>query len=652
MNNKITIFLFLFLLICAFPFILKAEGSDNKVKAELLRKLENTASDDTARLGLCFKLKILAESPQLELYYINKLMKDAERLNNSKYKCLAYLGRMTLAYNNFDVDEVNKWMKFLEPIAESEKFYDYLFSGKRCVIDMMMVKGEYEREEKEAQKMLQRAKAVDSKIGIVLAYQCLSNVYGMTYRSEEAIKMKEEAYKIASVYEIDLAMEINSTLVEVFEEKGDRKNQLKWMKIMDTTLQRVIKENPASEEAYSLWISMNLVAYLKYYTTIGKMNEAGIYLNKLEKYSNVGYETFMINVHIARYEYFSKAKMLNEALKEIDALIQIQRKDSSLRSYIGSIFMKADLLAMMGEEDKAISMYKRNLMVSDSVNIVLLNKQAEQIRADYKADTLLLEKENIHLNIQRMILFFVLVVIVILVFFVIHTKQVQKKLQASEKDMRSMAEQMEQANEAKEKFLSTISTSINVPLNVVVTESLRLAADEVIDIQERGKISKRINKTSAELMKLINNILNLSKLEAGMMKFKKEDTEVVPYIQGVVAIKKYEGCPVILTLPECVEPWLTNIDVERLNEVFNHVLVPFSSDVELTIEMKLNKNTEIHFYITGSVLAVHSQQFTQEEAIGNEVARLTIQHFGGTYDIISAAHQDIICFSLPIVKNK
>lgn len=650
MNNKITILLFL--LIYTFPFVLKAERSDNKVKAELLRKLENTAPDDTTRLGLCFKLKILAENPQLELYYINKLMKDAERLNNSKYKCLAYLGRMTLAYNNFDVDEVNRWMKLLEPIAEGEKFYDYLFSGKRCVIDMIMVGGEYEREEKEAQKMLQRAKAVDSKIGTVLAYQCLSNVYGMTYRNEEAIKMKEEAYKIASVYNIDLAMEISSTLVEVFEEKGDQINQLKWMKIMDTTLQRAIKENLAAEDGYSLWISMNLVAYLKYYTTIGNMNEAAIYLNKLDKYSNVGYETFMVNLHVARYEYFSEAKMLNEALKEIDALIQIQLKDSSLRSYVSSIFKKADILAMMGEEDKAISMYKRNLMVSDSVNIVLLNKQTEQIRADYKTDTLLLEKENIHLNIQRMILFFVLIVIVILIFFVINTKRVQKELQASEKDMRSMAEQMKQANEAKEKFLSTISTSINVPLNVVVTESLRLAADEVTDVQERGKISQILNKTSAELMKLINNILNLSKLEAGMMKFKTEDTEIVPYIQEVIAIKKYGGCLVTLTLPECIEPWLVHIDTERLNEVFNHVLVPFSSDVELTVEMKLNKNIEVHFYITGSVLAAHSQQPTQDEAIGNEVARLTILHFGGTYEIVSSAHPGIICFTLPLVKKE
>lgn len=649
MNNKINILLIL--LFCAFSFSLKMMAGGGKTKAELVYKLNHTEADDTTRLRLCYQLIRLADNSQLELYYVNLLMKDAERLNHNKYKCLAYLSRMTLAYNDYNVEEVNKWMQRLEPIAESHKFYDLLFWGKRCVIDMMMVKGEYEREEKEAEKMLQKAKAVDNKIGIILAYQCLSNVYGITYRELESAKKKEEAYKVASIYDLDLSMEINSSLVGAYQNLKDRQNQLKWMKLMDERIQSAIKKDPSAEDRYSLWISMNLVAYLNYYTVGGNLKEAAIYLKKLDKYANVGYTTFLVEYHIARCNYFYDAKLLDEALKEADKLIRIYHKDLSLKPYVKMVYLKANILSMMGREDSAISMYQKNLWLSDSVNVVLLNKQAEQIKADYKTDTLLLEKENIHWYMQCLFLLLVLTLIVILLFFVFHAKRVQRELKKAEKDMRNMAEQMEQANEAKDKFLSTISTSINIPLNVVVTESLRLASDEVTDKEARGEISQKVNKTSAELMTLINNILNLSKLEAGMMRFKDEDLEIVPCVQSIVSVKKFEGNLVALTSSEGLEGCLVHVDAERLRDVFNYLLVPSSTDVEMSLEMTLKDNTDIHFCVTGTMLAVHSQQQTQDEAIGNEVVRLLIEHFGGTFEIVSVAMPGIVCFTLPVVKQ-
>lgn len=75
--------------------------------------------------------------------------------------------------------------------------------------------------------------------------------------------------------------------------------------------------------------------------------------------------------------------------------------------------------------------------------------------------------------------------------------------------MRRMAEETEQANVAKELFLSTISTAISRPLNEVVDGSMALATDNVIDMEDRKRISGSIDKTSTKLMELINNILDL-----------------------------------------------------------------------------------------------------------------------------------------------
>lgn len=646
MNNRFIIILILF--ISVFSFKVEAVVGNAGSKTELLRKLNNTAPGDSTRLDIYFQLTRVVDNDKVGVYYVNKLLQEAKLQKNSWYECRAYLSRMILAYNNYNVEEVNKWMNILEPIAKREKYYDFYFLGKRCVIDMLMVKGEYEREEKEAKKMLQQAKELDNKTGIIVAYQCLSNVYYMIYQAEKAVKMKEEAYKVACDYDPNLALEIGSSLVRIYE--YDPENELKWMKIQDEQLQKFIKKYPEKEAEYSFWATMNAIAYLDYYSA-NDLKQAAVYIKQLEKGQQQG-ETFMVSLHLARYKYYYASGLMNEALKEIDDLIEIYQKDQSLKSYVNMIYLKANILNKLGREDEAIAMYERNLVLSDSASIVSLNRQVEQIKADYKTDNLLLEKENTYAKTQYMFLILVVAIILILILFVVHYKRVQKELKKSEEEMRKMAEQMEQANEAKEKFLSAISSYIDVPLKMVVNDSLQLAMQEEVDEEARKGISRRLNETSAELMKLISNILDLSKLEAGMMKFKEDELQIVSFIQGIVAAKKYNGYQVKLILPEPLEEWNVYVDIARLQEVFDRILVPSSVGDELTLEMKVDEQGGyLHFCVTGILSSIISQQQIQEKTIGNEVTRLLIEHFGGSYKIESTTLSEIVCFTLPIKKE-
>lgn len=651
MNRKITI-LFL-ILICSFVFRSEATAGNETIKADLLRKLSRTLPKDTTRLELYYQLTRIAENPQVELHYINKLMQEAEEQKHSWYQCRAYLSRMSLAYNSYDVEEVNKWMPKLESLARSKKYYDFLFLGKRCVIDMMLIKGEYERSEKEAMKMLHEAQSMNNKIGTTVAYQCLSNGYGMTYKIQESIEMREEAFKVASGYDSGLALEINSSLVRAYAVLDDRKNQLKWMKKMDKQLELLIQGNSAIEAEHALWISMNAVAYLTYYSAVGDLKRANIYIKQLDKYEGIGSDAFLVNLYMARCKYFYEADMMEEALVEADKLIQINQKDLYNNSYIASAYIRANILSAMERQDEAIFMYKRNLKLSDSINIASLNLQLDQIKKDYNTDTLLLKKEKMHWKIQWGILSLILVAIMILIFFAIHIKRIQKELKRSEAKKREMVKQMEQANIAKEKFLSAISSSINIPLNVVVKDSMQFVTDELPDKEMRNKISKRLNKASVELMGLINNILNLSKLEAGMIKFKNEDLAIIPFVEGLVTAKKFNGCPVELILPKSLySQWIVNVDVERLKEVFDQLLVPSRPDEEILIDMQaVEDDTYIRFCITGTLRAISSHAQSQEEMISQELIRLLVENLGGSYTIVSAAHTEIACFTLPIVKD-
>ena len=141
------------------------------------------------------------------------------------------------------------------------------------------------------------------------------------------------------------------------------------------------------------------------------------------------------------------------------------------------------------------------------------------------------EKERNYRYLQIIIISFLIVSIIAITVFIVYTYRARRKLERDEAEMRRMTDEVELANSAKERFLSNISTSISQPLDEVVGNSLLLASERQIEDQQRVAISEVINKTSSDLMQLINNILDLSRLEAGMMRFILSDVEIFSLIQ-------------------------------------------------------------------------------------------------------------------------
>jgi signal transduction histidine kinase len=100
-------------------------------------------------------------------------------------------------------------------------------------------------------------------------------------------------------------------------------------------------------------------------------------------------------------------------------------------------------------------------------------------------------------------------------------------------DIQDKSRQLAEASQHKSQFLANMSHELRTPLNAIigVTEMLREDAEAA---QQDTEPLDRVLGAGRHLLALINDILDLSKIEAGRMELQLEDFALAPLIEGVV----------------------------------------------------------------------------------------------------------------------
>ncbi len=153
-------------------------------------------------------------------------------------------------------------------------------------------------------------------------------------------------------------------------------------------------------------------------------------------------------------------------------------------------------------------------------------------------------------------------------------------------------EQAERANRAKSQFLANMSHEIRTPLNGILGFAQMLQRDQSLTRHQRDAI-KTIHQSGEHLLTLINDILDLSKIEAGKMELHLEEIHLPEFLQGVAEIirinaerKGIDFYPVFsLKLPSVVCGDPTRLRQVLVNLVGNAVKFTEAGEVNFSVDL-------------------------------------------------------------------
>ena len=241
---------------------------------------------------------------------------------------------------------------------------------------------------------------------------------------------------------------------------------------------------------------------------------------------------------------------------------------------------------------------------------------------------------------------FLIACFLIAIYYIIRINHLKHNLEVSGEELLVAKEKAEESNRLKTAFLANMSHEIRTPLNAIVGFSSVLVSDDSSPA-EKELYCDIIQKNSDLLLHLINDILDISRMESGRIKFVWEECDVVELCQTALSTVEYGRKTSALFLFETPVPSLVvKTDAQRLKQVLINLLsnaakfTP-SCSIKLTVAIdKQHQQLELSVSDTGCGIPPDKSEkvferfeklneYSQGTGLGLAISRLIIENLGG-----------------------
>ncbi len=216
--------------------------------------------------------------------------------------------------------------------------------------------------------------------------------------------------------------------------------------------------------------------------------------------------------------------------------------------------------------------------------------------------------------------------------------QTQMRLKQLEEMLKKARDEAINASYAKSEFLASMSHEIRTPMNSIIG-----MADVLIDSDlsnEQKNHVALIQKAGDTLLTLINDILDVSKIEAGHLKLENIEFDLVKVVEETIAMMKIRTDVKSLDLSTNVSSEVTNVyygDSCRLKQILINLIgnsVKFTAFGEIVVNIKLNNEchgkTEILFSVSDTGIGIPFEKKTHIFEKFSQADSSTTRKYGGT----------------------
>ena len=238
-----------------------------------------------------------------------------------------------------------------------------------------------------------------------------------------------------------------------------------------------------------------------------------------------------------------------------------------------------------------------------------------------------------------------------------------------DKMLQEAKEKAEESNRLKSAFLANMSHEIRTPLNAIIGFSDMIC--QTGEEEEKQEYMKIVSSNNELLLQLIDDILDLSKIEAGTMEFTFAQTDINELMEGICRQmqEKNSSPDVQIVFTERANQCIINTDRIRLSQViinFTNNALKFTSKGSIEMGYRIEEaSDEIYFYVKDTGIGIPADKidkvferfvklnsFIKGTGLGLAICRVIVERLGGVIGAESKEGEgSCFWFKIPRTEN-
>ena len=548
-----------------------------------------------------------------------------------------------------DMTNLEQYFQILKEASYQYKSYSLYYTIWLAILQVRCAQGDTEYAIIQAKEMRKEAIRIKYDRGMFVSLITLARALDFAEQYDEAIATYQQALKEnpeANEYSLLL---IHGSLAEIYLAQKKYTESLYELEQQQKVLNKLIESGQQSMNALRNTFFETEISFSMIYSQTNDKENLKLHLTRAREYYDKDvYFSYYIDYHSLWGIYYKLEKDWDQCFREFNlALSACQGTEPFHENSI--LKMKAEAMLEAGQYEEAAGIYKTAALQGDSLNRDMMLRHEEVYQANYKIQKALLDKELLTKQYRWIYVGASAIILILMLLAIIRALRIHRQLRRSEEETRQALETIEAADKMKEYFLQNITYEIRIPLNTVVGFSELLSAENDLSEEEIQEYSVAIKNNSEKLLALINNILDLSRLEAGMMRFNVQEYDAIELCREVKMMVNMQTTMVNPHFHTELETLTIQADSRWFMKLLSSLLtVPRLYDGEICqVEYSLTREGQcLRITVKGSPL-YQVWEDEQEQRILHDINRLYLEAFKGSYQV-SEGEEKVVTITYPL----